>query len=102
MTPNYSKLILNEVVHPTAQCSLQHASLDIIMMTSFSGLHRFETHWRNLLTSLGLRDIEFWYPPGLGDGVIEAFRGEQRENIDARIRQPTYHTTDANYTLPNE
>ena len=72
------------------------------MMISSSGLQRSETHWRYLLTSLGLRDIEFWYPPGLGDGVIEAVLGEKRETTDARIRQPTYHTTDGNYALPNE
>ena len=102
MTPNYSKIILNEVVYSTAQCSLQNAALDIIMMTSFTGLHRSESHWRSLLASMGLREIKFWYPPGLGDGVIEAIRGEQNENTDLRIRAPTYHTTSANYMLPNE
>lgn len=102
MTPNYSKIIINEAIHPTTQCSFQHAALDIIMMTSFTGMHRSESHWRNLLASIGLQEIKFWYPRGLGDGLIEAVRGEQNENADARIRELTYHTTSANYNLPND
>lgn len=27
---------------------------------------------------------------------------EENENADARTRKPTYHTTDAEYALPNE
>ena len=102
MKPNYSKIFLNEVVHPPTECSFQHAALDIIMMTSFTGMHRSESHWRNLLVSVGLQEIKFWYPPGLGDGVIEAVRGEQTQSTDARSRELTYSTTNANYMLPNE
>lgn len=98
MTPGYSKLILNEVVLPDKGCSWQHAALDITMMTSFSGLLRTEERWHSLLTSSGLQQIIFWYPPDGADGVIEALRGE----VDLTIRNPTYHATDAEYALPNE
>lgn len=97
MKPGYSKLVLNEVILPVEKCPWQHAALDIIMMTSFSGRHRSETHWRSLLSSAGLTHVTFWYPPDIGDGVIVATR-----ELDPRTREPTYHSTNANYTLPNE
>lgn len=100
MTPGYSILVLNEVILPATNCPWQHAALDTIMMTSFSGLHRSETRFHQLLNSAGLEAIKFWYPPETGDGIVQAVR--RVEDFDPRTRKPTYHTTDAHYNLPNE
>lgn len=102
MTPGYSKLIIHEAILPAEHCSWQMAAFDVIMMTTFSGSHRSESAWRSLLTSIGLQDIRFSYPPGMGDGFIEAMRIDNDDQIDARVRARTYHTTGARYALPNE
>ncbi|KAL8821791.1 MAG: hypothetical protein Q9191_007240 [Dirinaria sp. TL-2023a] len=103
MTPGYSKLLLHELILPSENCSWQDAALDIIVMTSFSGQHRSENEWRSLLASIGLQNITFWYPPGLGNGIIEAVRGDpDTVESDARTRNPTYHTREGDYALPND
>lgn len=48
----------------------------------------------------GMRNVESRYPSDLGNGAIEASRGNNTS--DARSREPTYHTTEAQYALPNE
>ena len=100
MTPGYSILILNEVILPTEKCPWQHAALDIIMMSSFAGLHRSHRRLHELLTSVGLEDIKFWYPPEIGDGIVQAV--VRQNGSDARIGNRTYHSTNAQYNLPNE
>ena len=46
------------------------------MMTNFSACERSEKQWRELLGSVGLRDVTFWLPPDSIDGVIEAVLGD--------------------------
>ncbi|KAL8718544.1 MAG: hypothetical protein Q9225_004334 [Loekoesia sp. 1 TL-2023] len=72
MKPGYSKLIINDVILPNRGCHWQHAALDIIMMSTFSGFHRSEDDFKRLLGQAGLEIEKFWYPPGIGDGVVEA------------------------------
>ncbi len=74
MTPGYSKLILNDLILPDKDCPWPDAALDIIMMGSFSGRHRSQSQFANLLESAGLEVLKFWYPPRTGDGVVEAMR----------------------------
>ena len=100
MTPGYSILVLNEVFLPTKNCPWQQATLDVIMMSSFSGRHRSQRRLQELLTAAGLEVTKFWYPPLVGDSVVTAVR--KQDEVDVRIRNPTYHTTTAQYHLPNE
>jgi len=48
----------------------------------------------------GLRNVESQYPSDPSSGTIEAVRGD--DTSDARGREPAYHTTEAQYALPNE
>ena len=98
MTPGFSKIILNEVILPATKCPWEHATLDIVMMTSLSGGHRTELQWFNLLAEAGLRDVKVWYPPEAGDGVIEAMR---QDDFPLGTRSPTY-AIGTDYKLPNE
>ena len=74
MTPGFSKLIINDVILPDSGCHWQHATYDIIMMSSFAGCLRSENDYKQLLGECGLEIEKFWYPPGVGDGVVEAVR----------------------------
>ena len=76
MTPHYSKLILAEYILPATDCPHSPAWADILMMADFSASERSEKQWRELLGSVGLQDVTFWYPPGSIDGVIEAILGD--------------------------
>ena len=76
MKPEYSKLIINDVILPDMGCQWQHAALDIIMMSTFAGFHRGEGDLRKLVEAVGLEVEGVWYPEGGkgGEGVLEAVR----------------------------
>ena len=74
MTPGYSKLILNEFLIPPTGCDMFRATVDIHMMADFSSAERSEPQFQALLESAGLHVAQFWQPPSIGDGVIEAVR----------------------------
>ncbi|KAI4198754.1 MAG: hypothetical protein LQ350_005077 [Teloschistes chrysophthalmus] len=46
MTPGYSKLIINDVILPDTGCHWQHAALDMIMMSTLSGIYRTKGDFR--------------------------------------------------------
>lgn len=48
----------------------------------------------------GMSNAESQYPSDPSSGTIEAIRGD--DTSDARSREPAYHTTEAQYALPNE
>jgi len=48
----------------------------------------------------GMHNVESQYPSEPSSGTIGAISGKNAS--DARSRKPTYHTTEAQYALPNE
>jgi hypothetical protein len=69
MDKDYSTLLINEYVLPNTGADLHPASLDLTMMSLFSGMERTESHWHTLLNLVGLDIVKIW--PGT-DSVIEA------------------------------
>lgn len=74
MEPGYSRLIINEQIIPDRDCDLPTACISIMMMVQVAAFERTEKQWRELLSSVGLRDITFHQAPGGGEGIIEAVR----------------------------
>ena len=74
MEPGYSKILINEWVVPDTGSALIPALLDIQRLAVFSGMERTQTHWRELLESVGLVIVNF-YTIGKGmEDLIEAVR----------------------------
>ncbi|PWY89354.1 sterigmatocystin 8-O-methyltransferase precursor [Aspergillus heteromorphus CBS 117.55] len=71
MEPGYSRLIINEYIIPSKNCDLVLAYVSITMMVQTGAFERSETQWRELLNSVGLRDITFHQPLRGGEGIIE-------------------------------
>ncbi|KAE8367887.1 O-methyltransferase-domain-containing protein [Aspergillus caelatus] len=72
MEPGYSKLIINDQVIPDRDCDFATACISIMMMLQVGAFERTEKQWRALLTSVGLKDVSFYQPPGNGEGIIVA------------------------------
>ena len=72
MKKGYSRILLNEWILPDTNCPLFPAGMDLNMMALHAGMERTERQWRELLDSAGFEIVNFWYPPGDGEGVIEA------------------------------
>ncbi|KAI9044585.1 sterigmatocystin 8-O-methyltransferase precursor [Aspergillus affinis] len=74
MEPGYSRLIINEQIIPDRDCDLPTACISVMMMVQVAAFERTEKQWRELLTSVGLKDISFHQAPGGGEGIIEAVK----------------------------
>ncbi len=82
MTPNHSRLLLNEIILPARGVPLQMALWDIQMMILLGGRERTESEWVELVEdvcsvgeNLRLEVARFWSPPsGAGEGIIEIIR----------------------------
>ena len=72
MTKGYSKLLIEEFILPDQGCALLSAVWDVEMMAILSSMERTRDHWRELLDSAGFAIMEFWLPPGDGQGIVEA------------------------------
>jgi len=72
MKKGYSKILLNEFILPDQGSPLFPAGMDLNMMAMHAGQERTENQWRNLLRKAGLEVTKFWYPPGDGEGIVEA------------------------------
>lgn len=73
MKPNYSKLIIHELVLPEQNVDKTSAVFDLAMMAFNAGMERTGTQWRELLGQAGFRNVRVWTAPEVGaDGVIEA------------------------------
>ena len=72
MRKGYSKLLLNELILPDRDCPLSPAGMDLNMLAMHAGMERTQSQWRELLGSAGFEIVNFWPPPGEGEGVIEA------------------------------
>ncbi|KUJ15863.1 S-adenosyl-L-methionine-dependent methyltransferase [Mollisia scopiformis] len=74
MKPGYSKLLIFEWILPDVGTPLYPALLDLNMLALFSGMERTETHWRNLLESVGLEVVKVWSIGKETEGLIEAMK----------------------------
>lgn len=84
MMPNYSKLLIHEMVVPDVGATMTHAMLDIAMMVFGGGKERTAQQWRQLLELAGLEVVEIWPgPEGNAAGLIEAM-----------LREPGPHESD--------
>ncbi|OOF96311.1 hypothetical protein ASPCADRAFT_206493 [Aspergillus carbonarius ITEM 5010] len=72
MEPGYSRLIINDYIIPDRNCDFPTACMSIMMMVQVGAFERSEKQWRELLSSVGLKDIMFYQPPGSAEGIIEA------------------------------
>ncbi|KAL5342739.1 S-adenosyl-L-methionine-dependent methyltransferase [Aspergillus crustosus] len=71
MKTGSSKLIIEEFILPAKDCPMLSAMWDWEMMVFCNSLERSESHWARLLSEAGF-ESRFWYPPGDGQGIIEA------------------------------
>ena len=72
MEPGYSQLIINDQIIPDRDCDFPTACISIMMMLQVGAFERTEKQWRDLLTSVGLKDVSFYQPPSNGEGIIVA------------------------------
>lgn len=72
MTKGYSKLFINDIILPDTNCSLLQAGFDINMMAIHAGIERSRDQWSMLLAKAGFEVLQFWLPPGDGEGIVEA------------------------------
>lgn len=71
MKKGYSKLIIAEFVLPDKDCPLLPAQWDWEMMVFCNSMERSRAHWQQLLESAGFKVLNFYYPPGDGQAIIE-------------------------------
>lgn len=74
MKPGYSKLLIFEYILPDVGAALFPSLLDINMLVLLNGMERTETQWKELLSSVGLEVVKFWYnnADNNQEGLIEA------------------------------
>ena len=72
MKRGFSKVIMEEYILPDQNARLLPCMTDIAVMVFCSGLERTCQRWNDLLTSAGLRVLQFWMREGDGLGIIEA------------------------------
>ena len=72
MTPEYSKLLINEYVIPDTGAHWISTGIDIFMMAIYSSGERTEQDWRRLLEGVGFRIAKIWTPEPGTESLIEA------------------------------
>jgi hypothetical protein len=72
MKKGYSKLIIEEFVLGDTHCAMLPAMWDWEMMIFCNSMERTASQWQRVLQSAGFKVNKFWYPPGDGQGIIEA------------------------------
>ncbi|PGH27028.1 hypothetical protein AJ80_01213 [Polytolypa hystricis UAMH7299] len=72
MKRGYSKFIIEEFILADKDCALLPAMWDWEMMVFCNSMERTAKQWSELLESVGMKVVKFWYPPGDGQGIIEA------------------------------
>lgn len=58
MTPDYSKLLIHDMIIPDQGASIFAAELDMTMMAFNGGLERTKVQWRALLNSVDLQGVD--------------------------------------------
>lgn len=76
MKKGYSKLVIEEFILADTNCAMLSAMWDWEMMVFCNSMERTKGHWQQLLESAGFKNIQFSFPPGDGQGIIEAEVGE--------------------------
>ena len=71
MKPGYSKLLINEYILPATACPLTPSYMDFQMMVGLAGCERTEKQFQELVGLAGLKVVNFWYPEGAPDGIVE-------------------------------
>lgn len=71
MEPGYSKILLNDNVIPDQNAAWQHTALDMYMMALNAGQERTESHWRELIASVGLEIAGIWNKGEGNESLIE-------------------------------
>ena len=73
MSPNYSKLLINQWVVPAQGATTFMTYQDFNMMSVYAGMERTEQQWQDLLKNAGLRIEKIWRPDdAVGGFLIEA------------------------------
>lgn len=72
MTPNYSKILINEMVVPLEGGDLFALQSDINMMSIVAGMERTEEQWHRLLGEVGLKIVKVWTEEPDSESIIEA------------------------------
>lgn len=72
MKKGYSKILINENIVPDTKASWHITSLDWNMMATLATAERTETHWRELLGSVGLKVAGIWTKEAAAGSLFEA------------------------------
>lgn len=72
MTPGYSKIVVANIVLPEMNVPIRQSGLDMAMLLLHSGQQRSASEFTRLFEEAGLEIVKIWYPPGDGDGIVEA------------------------------
>lgn len=72
MKKGYSKLVIEEFILADTSCPMLSAMWDWEMMVFCNSMERTQGHWQQLLESAGFKNIQFSFPPGDGQGIIDA------------------------------
>ncbi|KAI9666508.1 MAG: hypothetical protein M1821_004444 [Bathelium mastoideum] len=73
MDAGYSRLLVEDVILPSAGVGLGASLTDLNMMMLVAGIERTEAHFCKLLRSVGLEVVKIWHSSaGIMEGVIEA------------------------------
>ncbi len=71
-TPNYSRLLIHDIVLPDVGCGFFEAMIDLMMMQTCDGMERTETQWHELLKKTGFKIVKIWRADAGTTAVIEA------------------------------
>ena len=73
MEPEYSRVLINEIVMADQGAAWQHTSLDLFMMALLTNYERTEQEWRDLIQRAGLKVGGIW-SKGIGnESLIEVY-----------------------------
>jgi hypothetical protein len=81
MIKGYSKLFIYDIVLPSTGASISQTTMDVNMMSLLSASERTQDAWEKLLTSAGLKIINFWPDPQEYEMIIEAETAEASNGV---------------------
>ena len=72
MEPDYSMILIHEIVFSPQSPDPQATAIDMTMMAMLSSRERTEPMWNDLITSAGLEVVKIWRTSGSINSIIEA------------------------------
>lgn len=81
MIKGYSKLFIYDIVLSSTGASISQTTMDVNMMSLLSASERTQGAWEKLLTSAGLKIINFWPDPQEYEMIIEAEAAEASNGV---------------------